>query len=374
MEPRIKVLEIIKSLGRGGAEMLLSETLRLHDQSKFEFHYMYFLPWKNQLAGSLESNGGKVVCMKAKNNIQLLLQAWKVSRYIKENDIKLIHAHLPWAGILSRLVGRMTGIPVLYTEHNKQERYHFLTRHFNLSTMHMSSLVIPVSGDVEESIKRFKPALKIPLKTVLNGVNIQHFQPSISGRQEIKDRLQIPNDATVITTIAVFRFQKRLDLWLEIAKQILTKEKNVHFIIVGDGPLKEKLNEKIDELNLKESVHMVGLQTEVRPYLAASDIYMMTSIFEGLPIALLEAMAFGLPVITTSAGGIKEVIDHGQDGLLCAVDNWEELVNFALRLIRDKHERLTLGLNARTRISQHFSMETMVNKLEELYSHYAVNQ
>src|SRR5688572_13247890 len=94
MESKKKVLHIIKSLGRGGAEMLLPETLSCHDQSKFEFHYIYFLPWKDQMVGALKHAGGKVRCFQANNNVQIMLQYRKVIRYIRENNISLIHAHL----------------------------------------------------------------------------------------------------------------------------------------------------------------------------------------------------------------------------------------------------------------------------------------
>src|SRR5882762_8944266 len=102
MSAKIKILHIIKSLGRGGAEMLLPETLKLHDKTQFEFHYIYFLPWKNQMVESIQEQGGKVTCVPANNNLQLILKARQVARYVKENKIQLIHGHLPWAGILAR--------------------------------------------------------------------------------------------------------------------------------------------------------------------------------------------------------------------------------------------------------------------------------
>src|SRR5689334_11389929 len=175
LDARIKVLHIIKSLGRGGAEMLLPETLRLHDAKTFEFHYIYFLPWKNQMEESIRQHGGQVHCFAASNNLMLMTKAWKVARYCRENEIKLIHAHLPWAGILARMVGKLSGIPVIYTEHNKQERYHIGTRQMNLLTMNLLNEVIAVSGDVADSIRKHKPQLRPPLRVILNGVNTQHF-------------------------------------------------------------------------------------------------------------------------------------------------------------------------------------------------------
>jgi L-malate glycosyltransferase len=366
-EKRIRVLQIIKSLGRGGAEMLLPETLRLHDHKRFEFHYIYFLPWKNQMVESLRLNGGKVTCVEAKNNAMIMLQARKVASYVRENNIEIIHSHLPWAGILSRLVARLTRIPVVYTEHNKQERYHFLTRKLNLLSMNALTKIVAVSKDVADSIQKHKSTLQIPLCTILNGVDTEKFQRDAAAGEAIKRDLGIPNDAPVIGTVAVFRFQKRLDLWLEAAKQILQEKPNCHFIVVGDGPLKSEIRKKCEALRLGHRVHFVGLQAEVRPYYSAFTIYMMTSIFEGLPIALLEAMSMQCAIVTTNAGGIKEVVRSDIDGLCVDVDAWQSVVSGVLALLNDKEKLAILARSARNRAIHNFSLSSMVQQLENMY-------
>jgi len=206
-----------------------------------------------------------------------------------------------------------------------------------------------------------------PMFTVLNGVNTDHFQRAEFNGEAVRRALQIPVQAPIIGTIAVFRFQKRLDLWMELAAKILRQHPETHFIIVGDGPLKQMLYAKRQALGLVDRIHMPGLETEVRPYLAAFDIYMMSSVFEGLPIALLEAMAMECPVIATDAGGIKEVIRDQEDGFLCAVDHPETLVGQADTLLTDPIFRTKYGALARRRVQQGFSMEKMVAELEKLY-------
>jgi glycosyltransferase involved in cell wall biosynthesis len=367
MTQKIKILHIIKSLGRGGAEMLLPETLKLHNKTKFEFHYIYFLPWKNQMVESIEQHGGKVTCIRASNNIQLILNVGKVVHYIRDRGIQVIHSHLPWAGIVARIAGKISNVPVVYTEHNKQERYHFATRILNLATMNWSTRIIAVSEDVAQSIRMHKSTLTVSIQTILNGVNLSHFAAGAYDGKIVRDELNIPHDAPLVGTIAVFRFQKRLDLWMELAKKIMEQLPQVHFIIVGDGPLKESLFEKRSQLHLEDRVHMVGLKTEIRPYLAAFDIYMMSSIFEGLPIALLEAMAYGCPVISTDAGGIKEVIRDDRDGLLCSVNQPERLVQFALQLLGDTQKSSSLRHQSRRRMEEKFSMNVMVEQIEKAY-------
>src|SRR5690606_10342676 len=142
-------------------------------------HYIYFLPWKDQMVEEILENGGQVACVRANNNISLLLKCWSVVRYIRKHQIVLIHAHLPWAGIVARIAGKISGIPVVYTEHNKQERYHAITRIMNLFTMNWLSSIIAVSNDVDQSIKRHKPNLKVHSEIILNGVNTNHFRPGV---------------------------------------------------------------------------------------------------------------------------------------------------------------------------------------------------
>ena len=365
---RIKVLHIIKSLGRGGAEMLLPETLKLHNQTQFEFHYIYFLPWKNQLADTIASTGGIVSCFKANNNLQLLLQFPKIISYCKNNNIQLIHAHLPWAGFVGRIVHQITKIPLLYTEHNLQERYHFITKYINKWTFNFQTIGIGVSEDVTQSIKKnIKPA--IPVKTILNGVNTDDFQRnSISGRNEIRKQYSIPQDAFVVGTVAVFRFQKRLDLWLETIAEAIHQNPKIYGIIVGAGPLEPMLLEKHKELGLEEKVFFAGLQTNVKPFYEAMDVFMMSSSFEGLPIALLEAMSMSCAIVSTDAGGIKEVLrNNAEDGILVDVDRWKTLAISLLHLSENKKKMSHYQSQARERVAEFFSIGVMVKQLETLY-------
>lgn len=364
---KIKILHIIKSLGRGGAEMLLPETLKQHHQDQFEFHYIYFLPWKNQLVESIENAGGKVTCFSAKNNVQLILQFSNIVKYCKENQIQLIHAHLPWAGFLSRLVYKLIKIPVIYTEHNLQERYHFITKYINKWTFNFQTLAIGVSNDVTLSIqKNIQPS--IACKTVLNGVNTQSFvRKNGEDRMTIRKQFGIPENAIVVGTVAVFRFQKRLDKWMEIMKIAIDKNPNIYGIVIGAGVLEEEIKAKYSELNLESKVFFAGLQSQVKPYYEAMDIFMMCSSFEGLPIALLEAMSMNCAIVSTNAGGIKEVIRNEIDGLMVDVDDWQQLSTSILELAKNPAKRTHLQSKARNRVEASFSLEVMIQELETLY-------
>jgi len=364
---RVKILHIIKSLGRGGAEMLLPETLKIHDKSKFEFHYIYFLPWKDQMVSSIEDAGGKVTCLKASDNLRLLFQYQKIIDYCKSNQISLIHCHLPWAGFVGRFVHKKTGIPLLYTEHNMQERYHIATKSINKLTFNHQSLAFGVSEDVTNSIKN-NIAPNIPVKTLLNGVNTNSFQNEKSTH--IREEFGIPSNGILIGNVAVFRFQKRLVEWLQVISRLAKENENVYGVIVGAGPLEDEIKTEWRRLNLEGKVFFTGLKTDVKPYFEAMDIFMMSSSFEGLPIALLEAMSMECAVVSTNAGGIKEVIRNQKDGLICEVENWKNLEELCLYLIERPHELEKYKNASRKRVMAAFSLQRMVKELEGYYSSF----
>jgi glycosyltransferase involved in cell wall biosynthesis len=364
----VPVLHIIKSLGRGGAEMLLPETLRQHDKQKYDFHYIYFLPWKNQMVSAIEEEGGKVVCIAAKNNASILLAVRKIAAYVRKNNIQLIHCHLPWAGMAARIVGKMTGVPVVYTEHNKWERYHKLTYLLNKFTFGSQQRVIAVSAEVANSIKTNYGKAKPLVQVVANGTDTFKYSRTQHLGNELRAALNIPETATVIGITCVFRAQKRLSTWLEIAQALHAKNPDTFFIIVGDGPLKEEVHAKAKALSTNKYVFFAGLQTETRPYFAAMDIFMMSSEFEGLPIALLEAMSMNCVPACTAAGGIPEVIKDGENGILVPVREPMQLVARLSALIQQPGEVTKMKQAARETVINSFSMKKMVGELETIYN------
>lgn len=364
---KIKVLHIIKSLGRGGAEMLLPETLKLHDKNKFEFTYIYFLPWKDQMVELIRNNGGEVICFPSNNNIALIRQSENVIRFCRNNKINLIHCHLPWAGFLGRIVHLRTKIPTVYSEHSLQEQYHPITKVLNKYTYNYQNLAIGVSDGVRDSIlSNVKPNINVT--TLPNGVNTDAFRRNFEAGKLIRKKYGFPENSIVLGSIAVFRTPKRLIEWLRVFKKVVDKNKNVYGILVGAGPLEKEIKEELFNLNLEERLILPGLKTDVKPYLSALDIFMMSSAHEGLPVALLEAMSMECAVVSTDAGGIKEVIRNGQDGLICKVEEWQELSKLCQILIDDPDKLENYKKAGRERVVKNFSLKKMVDELEVIYN------
>lgn len=396
---KIKVLHLIKSLGRGGAEKLIPETALVHDQTQFEFHCLYFYHQDTNIVSELERAGIRVQLIPS-GNLGLFFQVNKVREFIRTYEIDIIHAHLPWAGILGRSVGNTLKIPIVYTEHNTWERYNDLSYWGNRISFKKQDVAIAVSNEVALSMRLnsiwdpYKRGERMKLKVIQNGVNTEVFvriknqgpiaigagydlntiieeRKASDGQYQIiadtKSSLAIPAAAPVVGIVAVFRSQKRLWLWVEVALKILERCPETHFMLVGDGEWRRRIEAQIRKSGKGSHFHLVGVQKNVIPYLSLMDIYLSTSEFEGLPIAMLEAMSCEVPVVATSAGGIGEVIQQGVQGYLTSIENWNELSDYCCALIKNPELHDQMRLAARTRVIDQFSMKRMVDELEQVY-------
>lgn len=387
MASKIKILHLIKSLGRGGAEKLIPETALVHDQNRFEFHCLYFYHQPENIVDELEAAGIQVHLIPS-SNWGLFFQIKPVKNFIRQYRFDIIHAHLPWAGILARFVGRQLAVPIVYTEHNTWDRYNRLSYWGNRLTFKQQDVAVAVSNEVALSMQLnsiwdpYKRGGRLKVRVVQNGVNTDVFKKYQSrneltqdteyvsrafDKDKIKGELGISSTSKVIGKVAVFRSQKRLWLWVEIAIRIIKKKRDVHFLLVGDGDWGDRIKKQIQDSGFEANFHLVGVKKDVIPYLNLMDIYLSSSEFEGLPIAMLEAMSCEVPVVATRAGGIGEVIQHGRHGFLTGIDEWEDLERYCLQLLENEDLRLEMALFTRQQVVEHFSMEMMVGSLEEIY-------
>ena len=363
---KIKVLHIVKSLGRGGAETLLLETLKQHNREHFQFYYIYFLPWKNQLVNELEMQDGIVVNINASNNFQILLSCIKLNKFIKKHRIEIVHSHLPWAGIVSRIACKFSKVKLIYSEHNIQERYHLFTKWMNKITYKWQHTVIAVSKSVEDSIHK-NIAKDINTIVILNGVDTSKFEKSNEQKTNLKKELGINPDEIVIGNVCVFRSQKRLKIWVDIFEKINIEYPNTKGVLVGAGILFEEIKNYIYEKKLQDKIILTGLKTNSSFYFNVIDIFLLTSEFEGLPIALLEAMSTSCVPIVTNAGGVKEVIQNHKNGLIVDVDKPYEMIDKLRLVINDKSLRDKYSNNARQTVINNFSIKNTTEQLEDLY-------
>jgi L-malate glycosyltransferase len=397
-----KILHIIKGLGRGGAERLLVSTIRQHSKH-YAFDVVYFLPEKNHLQKELESLGCTVTCLSSSNVLSMVSQLPALVKIIRANHYDILHAHLPWAGIVARLAGKITGVKVVYTEHNLFNRYNVVTRVISKLTFGWQHTVIAVSDKVKEVLEReVNPT--VPVRVINNGVDVEEFSvtgfrlpvagsvekmegvevgdtdpsvllhdvgnqfdPSVLRTPPLKGEEKKNKKKIVIGTVTALTEQKRMDRWIRIAEKVSAKIPECAFVIVGDGVLREELHAWAKALVEQKKLVLPGQTNDPVSWLAHIDIFLMSSDFEGLPVSLLEAMAMQCVPVVTNVGGIPAVVEQGVNGFMVETEQEEEAVLHIITLAQDEVLRKRMGTAARKTVVEKYSVTRMVGELEEVY-------
>ncbi|REJ77048.1 MAG: glycosyltransferase [Acidobacteria bacterium] len=361
----LRVGHLIKSLGRGGAEGLLAPQIRAGRELGHSCAVAYFLPWKDALVAEIAASGAPVQCLGARSSLGLLLRAGRVRRWIRASGLDLLHCHLPLAGVAGRLAARGLGVPLVYTEHNLQPRYRRATRALSRTTWGLQDQVVAVSEEVAASIRQHLGD-RVPVQVVLNGIDVERFAAATASA-ELRAELGLEEGAPVIGAACVFRRQKRLDLWLEAAAHIHRRRPQTRFLLVGDGPLLSEVEATARQLGLESALRLPGLQPDITGHLALMDVFLISSDFEGLPLALLEAMAAGVPVVATAAGGIPQVLRGDLAESLCPLGDADALAARVLERLDHPERSAVLASLGQQRVRADHSVERMTTELDQIY-------
>jgi len=354
----MKVLHVIKSLEQGGAETLLLEMARRRHSVGLEIEVAYFLSSHRRAVPALEAAGVRVHDLGARSTVGMAAGVPALRRLVARLRPQIVHAHLPLAGVLARIVAARAGIPLVYTEHNVFSSYHPWTRAAALATWQLQAAVVAVSGEVAASLP-VGPRVAV----VRNGVDVERFAAAIGGRSEARRRFGFAEDEVVVGTVAVFRPAKRLDRFIDTVVATQRDRPHVRGCIVGYGPLEADLHAHARRVDVHGAVQFLGPIADPASFLAAIDIVLMPSSHEGLPLVLLESMAAGRPVIATPVGGIPEVVRDGVDGALCGVD---QLKSTLLALVDSPDLRAGIGGRAAARAVE-FGAQAMLRSVVDLY-------
>ena len=367
MKAQGKVLVLTKLLNLGGAERLLVDAMPYLNRQQFEYHIAYLLSDGNYLVPQFEAHGFPVHCLGMSSNYHFPLMLPRLHALQRRHRFDLIHAHLPLPGILARLIGRWFGIPVVYTEHNLPERLHPITQWVSKVTYRWNDRVLAVSQGVFDSITQLGWDQKASVIALLNGTPVEQIRAEVCNLNDLRRELGIPETHLVVGTVAVFSRQKRLEDWLEVARQVAEQREDVTFLLVGYGPEDAVLRAKVATLGLTSRVIMPGFRADGRRLMGLMDVYLMSSEFEGLPIALLEAMTLAKPIVATNVGGIPEAVQNGKEGFLASVGAVADLSTYVLQLLNNPTLRLELGQCGAEKVEDKFHLKDRVQFTEDTY-------
>jgi glycosyltransferase involved in cell wall biosynthesis len=315
------------------------------------------------VAVQLRELGATVTCFGATSSVGVLATATQVARHLVRERIELVHAHLPLAGVVARVAGRLAGVPVVYSEHNRFDSYHPATQAAALATWPLQERVVAVSADVAGAV----PA-GVPVDVVRNGISTHRFAHDPALRSSARAAVGFNDNDVVVGAACVFRPAKRLDRWLDVVAAANHADPRVKGVLVGYGPLADDVHRWRAARDLEHVVVLPGGQQDVRPWLQAMDVFLMTSAWEGLPVAALEAMATGLPVVATDVGGVREAVDAAVGALVAdTATTTADLTLALLKLVQDPRRRSDAGREACARVGRDFSIERMLAELDDVY-------
>ena len=367
-----RVLLLIKGLGAGGAEQLLVNSIPYLDRTRFDYEVAYFLPTKNDHVASFERAGIPVTCLGTRTQLDPRVIR-RLADFIEARRFDVLDVHLPYPGVVSRLAARTPRRPALmYTEHSlsvqrRLSHGRIVAFAMNVATYGRNDHVVAVSEDTGRDVRRFTRR-RVPLTIVRNGIPLDEFRRDPARERAARGDLGVPDDAVVVGHVAKMVSKKRQFDLLEAAQLVLRERPDVHFVMAGQGPLRARLEERATALGIAGNVHFAGFVDDIVATMAAFDIFVLTSMHEGLPTVTIESLALGVPVVATRVGGTPEVVDHGVSGILVPPRRPRQVADAIRRLVDDEALRTQMGARGAEIVRERFSIRRRVACIEALYA------
>jgi len=371
---KINLLYVLTQLELGGAQKQLLSLIGRLDQNRYNlflFTAREGLLMEEALAISGLSVHGSRHLKRPIHFLRDFLAVIELARFIKGNKIDIVHTHSSKAGILGRCAGMLAKAKIIiHTVHgwsfNDFQKPLLRKLYVGLERFcaKFTDKIIVVSNHDRQKGLDHKIGPEGRYSLVRYGIDRAQF-----GKKDpsIRKELGISDGAVVIGTIACFKPQKALEDFVQLAFLTTQAFPQARFLLAGDGLLREKIERKIAQFNLSSRFILAGWRRDVPRILSAMDVFVLTSLWEGLPIVVLEAMASQVPVVATHTGGISEVITDGETGFLVPCHDMPSMLKKMQDLLSDSSLKNRVIQSANQCVDEQFETENMVKAHEELY-------
>lgn len=380
---KFKICHIITKLELGGAQQNTLYTVSHLDKEKFE---PSLIAGKGGILDSeaLQLSGVKTILIPHLVREQCpatdflgFIELW-LTLLREKPDV--VHTHSSKAGILGRWAAFFAGIPVIiHTFHgfgfhdfqNKIVRsFYVLIERITAKITH--KLIVVSSDNISKGLKN-SIGRKEQYMVIRSGIDISKYKDIATDKENKRKELNIPSNSRIITTIGPFKPQKNLKDFINVASKIVKKQSDIIFIIIGDGEQRPALELLIQGLDIYDKVRLTGWRRDVNEILSITDIFVLTSLWEGLPRSILEAMSAGIPVVANAVDGVKEIVKDGETGYLTEPFQTDKMSDIILKLLDNEPLARRMGKRGQESISQEFDIGHMVRQQENLYIKLNVN-
>lgn len=357
------IVHVLSSFDIGGQEVMAAD---LASRQKTMGHGVFAVslsPNKTRHEQRLKENGIATFTVGKRSGFDVTLPL-RLARLFSQLGADVVHTHNPQALIYGAPAGKLIGAAVVHTKHGAnpdRTRRVLLRRAAALCT----SAYIAVSETTAEVARSARECAPSKLKVVSNGIDVRRFAYNADARRDVRRELGIPMDAWVIGSVGRLAPEKNYSLLIAAATPLLDEEH--HLVFVGDGPERAILEAEAKALPVKRFVHFTGMRSDTPRLYSAFDVFCLSSITEGLPLVIPEAMAAGLPIVSTAVGGIPNVVRDGETGLLVRRGDEPALRQSLQLLAVDRSRARSMGVLARRIAHDRYSSDRMLDAYMQVY-------
>ncbi len=379
---KLKVLHTTTRLVLGGGvEKNIYHTIQ-NLQDEFEFHLSCGAECHDDLFKQLPQLR-LIICNHLVNTIHPLkdLKAlWFYYRLIKKEKYDIVHTHETKASFITKLAAWLAGCPyIIYGLHGVtfNDPMSRLKRKFYIGleklTIGCANLVVSVGQNTIDAYHQEKIGLKIPYTIIRSGIDTQAYLretlQSETERQAFRQKLSIAPNDIILINVGRFSFSKAQRYAIEAFSVLQQKHPQLKMLLVGEGELLEECRKLSVRLNIpSSSIQFLGYRKDIPALLSASDIFLFTSLREGLPRVLVEASLLQLPIATFDVEGAAEIIENGKTGFISPALDIEKLIFNTEQLILSPEVRMHFGQSSRLRVIQEWDMHRMADRIRETYN------
>lgn len=356
MDFKKNILIMIPTLNIAGAEKFVVDLAINLDKSKFNIYVGTLYKSKNNYyEGLLKKNNIQIVDFYAKNKFKILKN---INKYFKNNKIDILHTNLNTILYTMFFAKKYKIQKRIFTFHSTADRIDSKLKKklYKFAFKKLDFVPVAISDYIKQTVKNeFKIELD-KIECIYNGVDINKFVKTEKNE----------NDVCTLINVGTLYYIKNHALLINSVKKLIDKGYSLRLILLGDGKLKEELINLTNALGLSNIVEFKGVVNNVSYYLEQADIYCCTSLVEGLPISVLEAMSCGLPIISTKAGGVVDIVKNEYNGYICDTFDVDEYTSLIEKLILDKKMKFDMGKKSRLFVEK-LSIEYCAKNYEKVY-------